>query len=208
MRESGLPPATVQMIYHVTPEDGLNSWLTTASRGWFHRQPRGGLETESGRRCRWQTHLFGNVEFESGRDFARRAGGTRRKNREEFTGSCLMASGQFCTSRGWRFCLPATAAGQFIAEVKTKMESAPANSPFSGVPQNLAGSVKTFQAAGAELLTGGGAQAGNRFANTLLRVSGEKFLAAPEKLQTEAFGNATLIVVVHDAAKRKGAWRI
>jgi NADP-dependent aldehyde dehydrogenase len=41
--------------------------------------------------------------------------------------------------------------------------------------------------------------AGNKFANTLLRVSGEKFLAAPEKLQTEAFGNASLAVVVGDA---------
>ncbi len=32
-----------------------------------------------------------------------------------------------------------------------------------------------------------------------MRVSGKKFLAEAEKLQTEAFGNASLIVVVRDA---------
>lgn len=40
---------------------------------------------------------------------------------------------------------------------------------------------------------------GHRFANTLLRVSGEKFLAGPDELQTEAFGNASLMVVIRDA---------
>lgn len=42
---------------------------------------------------------------------------------------------------------------------------------------------------------------GYRFANTILRVSGEKFLSATEKLQTEAFGNASLAVVVRDATQ-------
>ena len=62
--------------------------------------------------------------------------------------------------------------------------------------------MKTLLAAGAELVCGGSPvpAPGCRFANTLLRVSGEKFLAAPERLQTEAFGNASLIVVVRDAA--------
>ena len=58
-----------------------------------------------------------------------------------------------------------------------------------------------MQDAGAELVSGGSPLAGNKFANTLLRVSGEKFLASPEKLQTEAFGNASLVVVVRDAAQ-------
>jgi NADP-dependent aldehyde dehydrogenase len=39
---------------------------------------------------------------------------------------------------------------------------------------------------------------GCRFQNTLMRVSGETFVAAPEALQTEAFGNSTLIVVGAD----------
>ena len=40
--------------------------------------------------------------------------------------------------------------------------------------------------------------AGYRCANTLLRTTGDRFLAAPEKLQREAFGAAALVVVVSD----------
>src|SRR5262249_41640534 len=39
---------------------------------------------------------------------------------------------------------------------------------------------------------------GFSFENTLLRVTGEQFLHAAETLQTEAFGNAILAVVVKD----------
>jgi NADP-dependent aldehyde dehydrogenase len=71
------------------------------------------------------------------------------------------------------------------------------------VARNLAESVKALQAAGAELVTGGVPLAGNKFANTLLRVSGKQFLASPEQLQTEAFGNASLVVVARDEAEMK-----
>jgi alpha-ketoglutaric semialdehyde dehydrogenase len=68
-----------------------------------------------------------------------------------------------------------------------------------GVAKGLAESVKTLRGAGAELLTAPGAGAnGARHPNALLRVTGEQFLAQPEKLQTEAFGSATLCVVVRD----------
>jgi 2,5-dioxopentanoate dehydrogenase len=71
------------------------------------------------------------------------------------------------------------------------------------VARTLEAAVKTLQAAGAHLLAGGSAakQPGHRFCHTLLRVSGEEFLAQPEKLQTEAFGNAALFVVVRDRAQ-------
>ena len=61
----------------------------------------------------------------------------------------------------------------------------------------------TLRAAGAELLAGGETVTlpGYRFNNTLLAVRGETFLAAPEKLQTEAFGNASLLVIVRDAVQ-------
>jgi NADP-dependent aldehyde dehydrogenase len=44
---------------------------------------------------------------------------------------------------------------------------------------------------------GGGGQ-GYCQPNTLLRVSGQQFLEAPEALQTEAFGNAAIAVVAED----------
>ena len=73
----------------------------------------------------------------------------------------------------------------------------------AGGVQGLVAAVDTLQRAGAELLTGGEAIEGQgcRFQNTLLRTSGAAFLADPEGLQTEAFGNSNLIVVATDAAE-------
>ena len=100
--------------------------------------------------------------------------------------------------------LASEATEQFIAAAKQKLEATPPTPLLSaGVQRSLDESVKTLRAAGAELVCGGSplSAPGYRFANTLLRVSGEKFLASPEKLQTEAFGNASLLVVVRDAAQ-------
>ncbi len=53
------------------------------------------------------------------------------------------------------------------------------------------------------MLAGGtaGGGVGFSYANTLLAVSGEQFLQAPEALQTEAFGNVSLWVTVRDAVE-------
>ena len=63
--------------------------------------------------------------------------------------------------------------------------------------------MKVLQEAGARIVTGGAPAAGPgyRFANTLLRVDGSRFVAEPGKLQTEAFGNATLMVVAKDVTE-------
>ncbi len=92
----------------------------------------------------------------------------------------------------------------FVAAVKARFDAA-APTPLlsSAVARALRASVDTLQAAGARLVTGGSAvaTAGYRFCNTLMRVSGDEFLAAPERLQTEAFGNAALFVVARDGAQ-------
>jgi NADP-dependent aldehyde dehydrogenase len=69
-----------------------------------------------------------------------------------------------------------------------------------GVVSGLGESVRTLVGSGAELVVGGSALEGQgcRFQNTLLRTSGRDFLAAPEALQTEAFGNCSLLVVADD----------
>ncbi len=239
--ESGLPPATVQMIYHVAPEDGLKL-VADARLGavGFTGSRAAGLKLKAaadaaGKPVYLEMSSLNPVVILPGA-LAERG----PKIVEEFTTSCLLASGQFCTSPGLTILFAGNDAEQFIAGVKAKLENtAPTTLLSSGVARNLAASVKTLQAAGAELATGGRpvAQASspagsggvppresastprprsetlrepaagtaalpcNRFANTLLRVSGERFLAAPEKLQTEAFGNATLVVVARDAAQ-------
>lgn len=203
VRETGLPPATVQMIYKLAPEDGvrlagdprLGSIGFTGSRG-------AGMKLKAaadavGKPVYLEMSSLNPVVILPGALAERGA-----KLVEEFTGSCLMANGQFCTSPGLTILFAGDAAEQFIAGVKAKLESStPGTLLSSGVARSLDASVKTLQSAGAELVTGGSLLAGNKFANTLLRVSGAQFLAAPEKLQTEAFGNASLVVVARDAAE-------
>jgi 2,5-dioxopentanoate dehydrogenase len=201
--ESGLPPATVQMIYSIAPEDGLR----------LAADPRLGAvgftgSRTAGLKLKAAADAVGKpfyAELSSLNPIVILPGALTERGAkivEEFTGSCLMAVGQFCTSPGLTILFAGDAAEQFIAGAKAKLEStAPGTLLSSGVARGLAASVKALQSAGAELVTGGSPLAGNKFANTLLRVSGAQFLAAPEKLQTEAFGNASLVVVARDAAE-------
>ena len=111
-----------------------------------------------------------------------------------------MGGGQFCTNAGFVLLFADARTDQFIDEVKSAFDAAQPPALLSeGVAKGLADSVKTLRSAGADLLTAPGAGAtGARHPNTLLRVTGEQFLAEPEKLQTEAFGSASLCVVVRD----------
>jgi len=121
---------------------------------------------------------------------------------EEFAGSCLMGTGQFCTNPGLVLLLAGQSSEKFIKAVADRFKSAPVGTLLSeGVARALPQSVATLQAAGAELLAGGtsGGGEGYSFANTLLRVSGQRFLTDPHALQTEAFGNSSLLVVARDA---------
>jgi NADP-dependent aldehyde dehydrogenase len=201
--ESGLPPATVQMIYHIAPEDGLKMVADRrlGSIG-FTGSRAAGLKLKAaadtaGKPAYLEMSSLNPVVILPGALAERGA-----KIAEEFTTSCLMANGQFCTSPGLTILFSGNDAEQFVAGVKAKLEStAPTTLLSSGVAKNLAASVQTLRQSGADMLTGGSLLGGNCFANTLFRVSGETFLSSPEKLQTEAFGNASLVVVVRDGAE-------
>jgi 2,5-dioxopentanoate dehydrogenase len=120
---------------------------------------------------------------------------------DEFTGSCLMGTGQFCTNPGLVFVVAGTATDAFVQRVRQKFEAAPVGTLLSGgVLKNLEQGITALRNAGAEILAGGqtGGGAGVSYRNTLLRVSGDRFLAGSKALQTEAFGNSSLIVVARD----------
>jgi NADP-dependent aldehyde dehydrogenase len=203
--ESGLPPATVQLIYRTSHEDGarLVADPRTGATGYTGSRPAGlklkAAADAAGKPIYLELSSVNPVVILPGALAERGA-----KLAEEFCGSCLMATGQLCTNPSLVVLIAGETTEQFIAAVKAKFESAPTTPLLSSaVARALAASVKTLREAGAQLVTGGSAVAapGCRFANTLLRVSGEQFLAEPEKLQTEAFGNSSLFVVVRDAAQ-------
>ena len=116
---------------------------------------------------------------------------------DEFTTSCLMGTGQFCTNPGLVVMLKSQAANQFREQVTQKFAAAPVGTLLGpSVAKSLEAGVLTLAAHGATILTGGqtGGGKGAAFQNTLLFTTGDKFLSDAEKLQTEAFGNASLFV--------------
>ncbi len=116
---------------------------------------------------------------------------------EEFSGSCLMGTGQFCTNPGMVLLIDGEAAERFITDITRRFEGAAVGTLLSdSVRKSLHESHRILKEAGAQILcgTGPGSGAGCCVANTLFRVSGNAFLRDPETMQTEAFGNSSLIV--------------
>ncbi len=123
---------------------------------------------------------------------------------EEFTGSCLMGSGQFCTNPGLVVLQAGELAERFIGKVAERFQQAPAGTLLSpGVEKNLQEGLAALVGAGAEVVVGNVPADANRccFANTLLRTTGEAFLDNPEGFQQEAFGNSSLFVLARDESQ-------
>jgi NADP-dependent aldehyde dehydrogenase len=123
---------------------------------------------------------------------------------EEFASSCLMGTGQFCTNPGLVLLVQGEATEAFVREVAERFQAAPVGTLLSrGVETSLQAGLKTLRDAGAQVVTGDtpGGGLGYSHANTLLRVSGSRFLDRAEMLQTEAFGNCSLLVIADDMAQ-------
>jgi NADP-dependent aldehyde dehydrogenase len=203
--EAGLHPATVQLIYRTGHADGerLVSDVRTGATGYTGSRHAGlklkAAADATGKPIYLELSSVNPVVILPGALAERGV-----KLAEEFAGSALMGSGQFCTSPSLIVLIAGDAAEQFIQTAAARLQAAPV-APLlsSAVARSLAASVQTLTSAGAQVVTGGTpvAAPGCRFNNTLLRVSGAEFLAAPAKLQTEAFGNASLVVTVRDAAQ-------
>jgi alpha-ketoglutaric semialdehyde dehydrogenase len=205
LAESGLPVAAVQMIYHIENEDGLRlvSDPRLAALGFTGSRPAGlklkAAADGAGKAAYLEMSSLNPVTILPGALAERGA-----EVAGEFAASCLMACGQMCTKPGIAVLFAGPDADTFLVAVKEKFDAAPPAPLLSaGVARSLAQSVAGLQSAGAHLITGGTAkeEPGYRFANTLLTVTGTQFLAQPQRLQTEAFGNATLCVLVSDAAQ-------
>jgi 2,5-dioxopentanoate dehydrogenase len=199
LEAAGLPQATVQMFYHCAPEDGVKlvacpdvtAVAFTGSRG-------AGLSLKGAADAAGKLVY---VEMSSVNPIFILPGALVERWEAiaaEFFGSCTLAAGQFCTKPGLVI-LPRGKSGEKFLQTAVDLfagnESGPLLSEFGA--ENILRATANLQEAGAELLTGGEGS-GFHHANTLLLVSGKHFLANPSKLQTEAFGPASLIVVADD----------
>ncbi len=205
VQDAGLPPATVQLLYRTGHQDGERLVADSRTGATAYTGSR-----SAGLRLKAAADAAGKpiyLELSSVNPVVVLPGALAERGEEiaaELAGSCLLGTGQFCTNPGLVVLLAGEATERFIDAVMQRFEGA-AVTPLlsSGVLRSLAASLKILQGAGAEVVTGGAPAAGPgyRFANTLLRVSGSGFVAEPGKLQTEAFGNATLMVVARDATE-------
>jgi NADP-dependent aldehyde dehydrogenase len=195
--EAGLPAATVQLLYHMAPEVGLRlvSDEKIAAVA-FTGSKNAGLVLKQA------ADLAGKpfyAELSSVNPMFMLQGALEERSEamvEEFFGSCLIGTGQFCTNPGL-VVLPNSQAGQRFAQ----LAAARFSSQAAGVLLSEKG-LDGFEHAlnqlvwhGAQIVTGGKRSSpGSRFENTLLSVNGEQFLAHPKELQTEAFGPSSLLV--------------
>lgn len=201
-QEVGLPTGTVQMLYKTARHDGIRllSDPRLAAAGFTGSRPAAlALKAAAdavGKPIYLEMSSVNPVVFLPGALAERRADLVN-----ELAGSCLLGTGQFCTCPNLFVLFGGDGAEAFIAELKSQFDSRPAGTLLSNhVLETLENAVTTLREAGAELVAGGRPSGGPgyHYRNTLLRVSGKTFLKAADRLQTEAFGNATLAVVVDD----------
>lgn len=196
---TGMPPSTVQLIYRTSHEDGerLVSDPRIGATGYTGSR-------SAGLKLKAAADIAGKpiyLELSSVNPVVLTEAALAERGEEivdEFLTSVLMGTGQFCTNPGLVLLPSSDASTDFIAQVRDRFSASPAGTLLSpGVAKSLHQSIAELQNFGADLLTGGGEAESDRcaMANTLLQVDGKTFLGNPEGFQTEAFGNASLIVV-------------
>ncbi len=202
LEQTGLPTATVQLIYRTSHRDGerMVSDPRCGATGYTGSRSAGlALKTvadRAGKPIYLELSSVNPVVFTPAA-LAERAD----KLVEEYVGSVLMGAGQFCTNPGLVLLIKGASSDAFIDAVREKFAAtAPGTLLSPAVTKSLARSIETLSASGANLLVGGGPAMTDRcaVANTLMSATATQFLGDPEAFQTEAFGNASLVVVADD----------
>jgi NADP-dependent aldehyde dehydrogenase len=205
---AGLPKGSVQLLYRTSHADGARAVADprTGATGYTGSR-HAGLTLKAAADAAGKPIY---LELSSINPLILLPGAIRTRGEalaSEFTGSCLMGTGQFCTNPGLVLLLAGAETDRFVAALVKQFTAAPIGTLLSqGVAKSLAASVETLALSGAKMLTGGqvGGGAGYSFANTLLAVTGEQFIQHPERFQLEAFGNASLLVVAENTAQLVG----
>ena len=197
--ETGMPAAIIQLLYRTSHDDGQR--LVSASRVGaigYTGSRSAGLKLKAAADGAGKPFY---AELSSVNPVIILPGAIEERLDDiagQFSTSCLMGTGQFCTNPGLVILLAGPQTDRLVDGLVEKFKAAPAGTLLSaGVASSLAAGIDTLVRSGAEVLVGRGGTVGNGYShpNTLLRVSGQQFLAHPHALQTEAFGNESLLVV-------------
>jgi len=202
VQTTGLPRATIQLLYHFQPEDGLKlvSHPLVGATAFTGSRTAGLRLKEAADRAGKLIYL----EMSSINPVFILPGAIKERLDEiamELFHSCTLGSGQFCTNPGLVVLLQDESGEELLQEVGRLFQSVPAGVLLnSQILKDISTAIECLQEHGAEIVTGGKEinAPGCCFANTLLRVSGEVFKKHPKALQTEAFGPVSLFVFARD----------
>ncbi|MDA8745312.1 aldehyde dehydrogenase (NADP(+)) [Rubripirellula amarantea] len=205
LKETGLPLATVQLIYRTSHADGekLVSDHRVGATGYTGSRGAGLTLKAAADKAGKPIYL----ELSSVNPVVITPGALAERFDDivgEFATSVLMGTGQFCTNPGLVLLVKDANSEKFVSEVAEKFSSSAAGTLLSpAVAKSLSSSVTKLTEFGAKVVTGGGEPESGRcaYSNTLLTASAQDFLSNPEGFQTEAFGNASLIVTA-DSVKQ------
>ena len=202
LAQTKLPAGTVQLLYHMSQADGLRMVADErAAAVGFTGSRRAGLALKAACDAAGKPSY---LEMSSVNPVVILPGAIAERTDDivdKFCTSCLMATGQFCTNPGLVILIAGPETDGFVAKVATKFREAPAGVLLTeGVLNSLFENVQQLVKSGAQAMVGGKRTNGPGFSfeNTLLSVSGGRFLEDPLAFQTEMFGNASLFVLARD----------
>jgi NADP-dependent aldehyde dehydrogenase len=204
---AGLPGASVQLLYHFAPEDGLRlvGHRDVGATAFTGSRPSGlalkRAADEAGRPIYLEMSSANPVFILPGA-LTERAG----RIALELFRSCTLAAGQMCTKPGLVI-VPDGPPGK--AFVETVREAFEASEPMillgPRVLEGLREAEARLTAKGAERLAGGRPPSGPgfRFSPALFRIAGAAFLGDPASFQVESFGTLSVIVMAAGAAEMR-----
>ena len=200
---TGLPAGTVQLLYKMPRREGERlvsdprlgcGWRSPAAvpAGWRLKGGcRRGRQSRSTSKCRASTRCSScRARFDE----------RRAELVDELAGSCLLGTGQFCTCPNLFVLLRRRRSGVVSCRAEVAIRIAAGRTAALGTRARNTAQYRSSRCSRPVPSWSPAAARPTRpvfgFENTLLRVSGDRFLQTPGELQTEAFGNATLAVVV------------
>jgi len=202
LEESGLPPSSVQLLFHFGSDDGLRlvSHPSIGATAFTGSRPAGMKLKEAADKAGKPIYL----EMSSANPVFVLPGAVEERPAEiagELVNSCLLAAGQMCTKPGLVIILGNSSGEMFLELLRKAFEgSEPAFLLGHKVLEGLQEASARLARAGAVLIAGGREPGGPgvRFLPTLFRLSGEGFLRNPAAFQVESFGSLSLVVLASD----------
>jgi alpha-ketoglutaric semialdehyde dehydrogenase len=201
IEETGVPSGLVQMFYHTANENGLKlvshptigASAFTGSKAGLHLKK---AADEAGKPIYLEMSSVNPVYILPGALIER-----MDMVVDDLFASCTLGTGQFCTNPGLVLLMKSDLTDTFIEQIRQRFaEKSPDVLLTERGPAGLQAGISAWTEAGASVITGGEAANGGgyRFENTLATATGSQFLANPHAMQTEAFGVASLLVIVDD----------